>query len=187
MEQTAAPTPWFLALLVGTVCLLTGYRMVRFSSRLQSAMLGILLGLSFGQHLHNGWAVAGILTVAAIAGFLLGNAFYYVNIALVGAIMGVLFMFIGAAAIGGTIEWGSGMASAILGGMLAVRFERPAVILGTSVAGASLFLQATQPMGVNLVPWGAAVLFVVLSVAGCVVQARSTKACPARPPAPRDP
>jgi hypothetical protein len=187
MDESAAPTPWFLALALGAVCLLAGYRMVRFSSKLQSAMMAILLGLAFGQHLQSGWAVAAILVAAAIAGFLLGNAFYYVNIALVGAIMGVLFMFLGAAAIGGTIEWGSGIASAVLGMMLAVRFERPAVILGTSMAGASLLLDGGHSLGMAMPISVAAALFVVLSVLGCSVQARSKKRLPAKAPAPRDP
>jgi hypothetical protein len=187
MEEAAAPTPWFLSLVVGALCLLSGYRMVRWSSRLQSAMLAILLGLSFGQHLHNPWAVAGILAAAGIVGFLLGNAFYYVNIAFVGAILGVFTMALGAWAIGGHIEWASGIASAVLGVMLACRFERPAVILGTSVAGASMLIQAGQSLGVTLPLLVVAGIFLSLSVLGCVFQAKRMKPPSPRRPVPRDP
>jgi hypothetical protein len=187
MEVMSPQAPWFLSAMVGALCLLSGYRWIRFSSKLASAILAVLLGLAVGQQLQSGWAVAAILSAAAIAGFLLGNAYYYVNMALVGAIMGVLFMALGAASIGGTIEWPSGVASAVLGAMLAVRFERPIVIVGMSITGAILFLQSAQSLGIRTSPGVAALVVVALTLLGCAVQARTTKRPAAKPPAPRDP
>jgi hypothetical protein len=183
MEHPAAPAPWFLLVLVGSFCLLFGYRSVRFSSKLGSALLAIFLAMTAGQHLQNGWALAALLTAAAVAGWLLGNAYYYVNMALVGAFMGVIVMFLGALAMGGTIEWGSGLASAILGAMLTVRFERPLAVLGTSMAGASMLVQS----GHADPAWGAGVAFVVLTLLGCLFQTIRLKRLPPRRPVPRDP
>ena len=153
---------------------------MRVSARLESAMAALLLGLVVGQHLHNGWALAAVLTASAVAGWMLGNAFYYIAMAVTGACMGVLFMGLAALAIGGSIDWGSGIASAILGAMLTLRFERPLVILGTSMMGASMLVQTGQ----GDPTWGAGVAFVALTLLGCCFQARRTKA---KPPVPRDP
>ena len=187
MEVTSPQAPWILTVLVGSLCLLSGYRLIRFGSRVGSAIFAILLGLTVGQHLQNGWAVAAILTAAGIAGFLLGNAYYYVNIAFAGAITGVLCMALGAISIGGTIEWSSGIASAILGAMLAVRFERPIVIWGMSMTGAVLFLQSAQALGMTLPAGVAALVFVALTALGSLVQVRTMRRRAAKPPAPRDP
>lgn len=129
--------------------------------------------------------VAGILTAAAIAGFLLGNAYYYIHVAAVGAFMGVLMMAFGAAAIGGHIEWGSGFASAILGAMLACRFERPVVIFATSLVGGATFFGAAKTLGMQMPAWGAVLLMVGVTTLGCIVQAKTTKKLPAKRPAPR--
>ena len=183
MESTAPQIPWILSGIVAAICLLTGYRLVRFSSRVGSAIFAVFLGLTVGQHLHSGWAVAAVLTASAIAGFLLGNAYYYVNMALVGAIMGAGCMLIGA----GTLDWSTGLASALLGAMLTVRFERPIVILGTSMAGASILMQSMGLPQPQHLTWAQAALFVGLSALGGLVQARTTNRPPARLPARRDP
>jgi len=183
MEQPAAPAPWFLFVPFGLFLLLIGYRYVRFSSKLGSALIAIFLAMTAGQHLQNGWAAAALLAAAAIAGWLLGNAYYYVNITFVGAVMGVIGMFVAALAAGGTIEWSSALASAVLGAMLTVRFERPLVVLGTSMAGASMLVQS----GHADTAWGAGVAFVALTLLGCLFQASRLKRLPPRRPVPRDP
>jgi hypothetical protein len=183
MDEPAGPAPWLLLVLAGAVCLIQGYRMVRFSSKLGSALFAIALGLTAGQHLHNGWVVAAILAGAGIAGWRLGNAYYFVNMALVGALMGVIVMFLGARMIGGTIEWTSALASAVLGAMLSVRFERPLVILGSSISGAAMLVQAGHPDP----SWGAAGLIVCLTLLGCLYQARRTRPLPATRPVPGGP
>jgi len=183
MDQSAAPAPWFLVVLVGTFCLVFGYRYVRFSSRLGSALLAIFLALTAGQHLQNGWALAAILAAAAVAGWLLGNAYYYVNVAIFGAFMGVIGMFGVALAAGGTLEWSSALASAVLGAMLTVRFERPLVVLGTSLCGASMLVQT----GAGDPAWGAGVAFVALTLLGCLFQAGRMKRSETKRPVPRDP
>jgi Domain of unknown function (DUF4203) len=183
MEHAAAPAPFFLVVLVGAFCLLFGYRYVRFSSKLGSALLGVVLGLTAGPQLQNGWLVAALLAAAAVAGWLLGNAYYYVNMAIFGAFMGVMGMFLAALAAGGALEWSSGLASAILGAMLTIRFERPLVVLGTSMAGAAMLVQT----GHADPAWGAAVAFVALTLLGCLFQAGRMKRAEARRPVPGDP
>jgi hypothetical protein len=183
MEHPATPAPLFLVVLVGAFCLLFGYRTARFSSKLSSAVLGIFLAMTAGQHLQNGWLLAGLLGSAAIAGWLLGNAYYYVNMAIFGALMGVIGMFLTALAAGGTLEWSSALASAVLGAMLTIRFERPLVVLGTSMAGAAMLVQS----GHADPAWGAGVAFVALTLLGCLFQAGRMKRADARRPVPRDP
>ena len=122
---------------------------------------------------------------AAIAGFLLGNAYYYIHIAGVGALMGVLTMAFGAAAVGGYIEWGSGIASAILGAMLACRFERPVVIFATSLIGGATFFGAAKSLGVRMPTAGAVLLMVAITALGCVVQAKTTRKPTAKTAGPR--
>ncbi len=185
MAHNANAASCFLVAFIGATYLLSGYRMVRFTSKVGAAMFAVFLALLGTQYLQNGWAVAGILTAAAIAGFLLGNAYYYIHIAGVGAFMGVLTMAFGAAAAGGYIEWGSGIASAILGAMLACRFERPVVIFATSLIGAATFFGAAKSLGVQMPTAGAVLLMVAITALGCAVQAKTTRKPPAKTAAPR--
>ncbi len=185
MEQTPNAASCFLVALMGGTYLLGGYRMVRFSSRVGAIMAAVFFALLGTQYLQNGWAVAGLLTAAAVAGFFLGNAYYYVHMAGVGAFMGVLLMAFGAAAIGGHIEWSSGIASAILGAMLACRFERPVVIFATSLIGGATFFGAAKSLGMQMPTWGSVLMMAAITTVGCVVQAKTTKKLRAHRPAPR--
>ncbi len=83
---------------------------------------------------------------------------------------------------GGGVGWDSGVASALLGGMLAVRFQRPIVIFGTSLIGALCLMMAFLLPGPKEMAWSSGVLLAGLTLLGCLVQARTT-----RPPGPRDP
>jgi hypothetical protein len=185
MEHTTNSASCFLVALVGASYLLSGYRMVRFTSKVGAAMCAVFLALLGAQYLKNGWAVAGIVTAAAIAGFFLGNAYYYIHMAAVGAFMGVLMMAFVAAAAGGHIDWGSGIASGILGAMLVCRFERPVVIFATSLIGGATFFGAANTLGMQMPTVGPVLLMVAMTVLGCVVQAKTTKRSPANRPAPR--
>jgi len=186
MEHGTNTASCFLVALIGATYLLSGYRMVRFTSKVGAAMFAVFVALLGTQYLQNGWAVAGILTAAAIAGFLLGKAYYYIHMAAVGAFMGVLMMAFVAAAAGGHIEWGSGIASAILGAMLACRFERPVVIFATSLIGGATFFGAAKTLGMQMPTAGAVLLMVAMTALGCVVQAKTTRKPPTGRPGSRD-
>jgi hypothetical protein len=177
------------AALIGLLYVFAGYRMVRFTSKLESALLFTFLGLLACPHVDHWGLVAGLLCALAVVGYLLGNLYYYAYMALVGAVVGVVVMAIAACAMGGGIGWDSGVASALLGGMLAVRFQRPIVIFGTSLIGALCLMMAahlplmfTMP-GPKELAWSSMVILAGLTLLGCLVQARRT----AKPPAPRDP
>src|SRR5438105_414931 len=93
------------AALIGFLYVFAGYRMVRFTSKLESALFFSFLGLLACQQVDNGGLVAGLLCALAVVGFLLGNLYYYAYMALVGALAGVVVMAIAACAMGGGIGW----------------------------------------------------------------------------------
>ena len=175
-----------LAAILGGLYVFAGYRTVRFTSRISCATIFLGIGLWAGQHVENGWITAAIALAAAATGYLLGNAYYYVHVVGAGALGGVILMAVGAAAIGGHITWGSGLASAVLGSMLACRFQRPIVIVATSLIGAILVMMVAQLPLVFLMPgpkalaWTDVAIAAAVTTFGCVVQSRTTRRLPAQ-------
>ena len=175
-----------LATLLGALYVFAGYRTVRFTSRVSCATVFLGIGLWAGQHVENGWMTAGIALAAAVAGYLLGNAYYYVHVVGAGALGGAILMAVGAAAIGGHITWESGLASAVLGSMLACRFQRPIVIFATSLIGAILVMMVGHLPLVFLMPgpralvWTDVAVAAALTTVGCLVQSRTTRRLPAQ-------
>lgn len=167
-----------LAIPIGVLYLLAGYRAVRFTTKLETALLCLLLGLAACRPLDDWVATLSIAAAAAVLGFLLGDSFYYLSIALIGAVLGAAIMAITAWSIGGCIGWDSGIASALLGAMLTLRFQRPLVILGSSMIGAALLMTAVVPPGPEAPAWSSGALFVGLSLLGCLVQARTARTVP---------
>jgi hypothetical protein len=175
-----------LAAFLGALYVFAGYRTVRFTSRVSSALVFLCIGLWAAQHVENGWIGAGIAVAAAVSGYLLGNAYYYVHVVGAGALGGVILMAVGAAAIGGHLTWGSGLASAALGSLLACRFQRPIVIFATSLIGAILVMMVAQlPLafllpGPKALAWTDVAVAAVVTTVGCVVQSRTTRRLPAQ-------
>jgi hypothetical protein len=189
MEDSVTNPLWQLIFsgILGLTYVLAGYRTMRFTARMTSALLFMGLGALVGAHVQNTAGVLAILAGSAVVGFLLGNAFYYVNIALFGAGAGVVVAAVIGASCGSTLGWGSGIGGGVAGAVLAILFERPIGIFGTSVIGAALTMMAVQiPLVLIGVPgprqpaWSSVALFTGLTLLGCVVQARTTKNLPKR-------
>src|SRR6185295_14749 len=162
-----------LPALLGVGYVLVGYNLVRFTAKLESALLFMWLGLFACQHVDHWGLVVGMFCALAVAGYLLGNLYYYAYMAAVGALVGVVVMAIAAWSMGGSIGWDSGAASALLGGMLALRFQRPIVIFGTSMIGALCLMMALHlPLarlleGPRELAWSSCGLFAGLTLLGC--------------------
>jgi len=194
MEGSAAPHVWQLVFsgILGLTYVLAGYSTMRFTARMTSAILFLGLGALVAHHVQSPLAGAGILAVSAILGFVLGNAFYFVNVAALGAGAGVVLAAVASAALGGRLGWASGIAGGISGAGLAILFERPIGVLGTSIVGAALTLLAVkipllmigEPHSKRLA-LSALGLFLGLVAIGCAVQGHTTRNLPRRQPEPR--
>jgi hypothetical protein len=180
--------PALLSGLVGVTYVLWGYRTLRFMSRMACFLLFVELGiLLVPQVAHSASAVA-ILVGAGLLGFLLGNAFYFVTVGLYGAAAGVLVPAILNALLGGhPIGWAAGLVGGGVGALLAILFERPIGIAGTSVLGGVLLTMAVHAIlvangfhGPGRFTGAYGILALVLTALGCWAQARSTKDLPPR-------
>ena len=175
--------------LAGLMILAFGYRWARFATRVESALLAMGLASLAFQRVDNGLLLAGIAIAAAVVGWRLGNAYYYTIAAIIGGMAGLVAMGLAA---GAFPSWDAALASIVLGAMLTVKFERPVVILGSSAVGAVTVALAWIPhqAGHTLPPGALRMLTATtaaLTVAGCLVQARTSRPKPATPPARRDP
>lgn len=181
---------WYGAIwaLAGIGLILVGYRGMRLFARLASAVFLAAVGLLACAHFHLGpGASLGIAAGAGIVGFLAGNAFYFFNVGLNGAAAGYVLAGAAAQALAGqTPPWILilGMAA---GALLAVLFERPLGIFGTSLVGAALLaggLSAALAAGGIGAPGRPGALYGALllaaTVAGCIFQARTTRDLPPR-------
>ena len=194
MEGSAAPHVWQLVFsgLLGLTYILAGYSTMRFTARLTSAILFMGLGSLGAHYVHSPVAAGAILAVSAIVGFVLGNAFYFVNVGALGAGAGVVLAAVASAALGGRVGWATGVAGAVSGAGLAILFERPIGVLGTSIVGAALTLLAVkipllmigEPHSKRLA-LSALALFLGLVAVGCAVQGHTTRHLPRQNPEPR--
>lgn len=179
---------WSAAVFAGVGLLLTfaGYRSMRMAARVASAFVFAAAGLFVGLHFQKPWlsiaAAAGLGTL----GYLLGDAFYYLKVAANGGTAGAVLAVIGCVLLGrdpGPAAW---LGGALAGGLLAVLFERPIGILGTSVIGAAclgvaLGKVASLSGGLSLA------VFAALAAAGCWTQAVTTRRLPPPTPVRKDP
>lgn len=200
MDVEHAMPVWQAALagLFGLLYVFSGYRTLRFTARVTSALLFMAIGLLVSSNVSHPLATLGIVAGAGILGWLLGNAFYFVNVSLYGAAGGIVLAAVITVLAGGHgIGWAAGIGGAVAGAVLAVLFERPAGILGTSLVGGALTMKAAQGFLVSngthepgRYAAGYVALVLALGVLGCIVQAKSTKNMPppskdANAPAPR--
>ncbi len=187
MDGTHAMPLWQAVFtgLIGLLYVGAGYRTMRFTARLTSAMLLMALGTLVASRVEHSAAVVAIVVGAGVLGYLAGNAFYFVSVALYGAMGGVVAALLIALGLGGTLGWAGGIGGAIAGAVLAVLFERPIGILGTSLMGGGLAMISLQSALLaksvhypGRFQWGYVALAVGLAIVGCVVQARTTKDLP---------
>lgn len=178
--------------LLGVLYVFAGYRMMRLTAKVKSALLFAVLGAFAASRVPNAAAVAGIVVGAGVLGYLLGDALYFVMVGLCGAIAGVVAAFVIALLMHATPGWAGGIGGAAAGAVLAILFERPVGILGTSLMGAALATMSVQ--GVLAAPgavrdpqafhdrFGPAYLALLagLTLAGCLVQAKTAKNLPAK-------
>jgi len=164
---------------IGALLVLAGYRSMRLTARLSAAVLFAAVGLLAGVYLEK--PVVGIVAAAVLGGlgYALGDVFYFINMALNGAGAGAVLGAAACLALGreaGAIALAAG---AVTGGLLAMIFERPIGILGTSVLGAALCTVALGSVP-GLPPAVAALAFLGLIVLGCLTQAATTRKLPPR-------
>lgn len=181
----------FLAM--GLVFAFFGYRLMRSMIRIQSALIFAIVGLSVAT--EGGWAPLAILGATlglGVLGYFLGDLLYYVDVFLTGAFVGlaiaVVVMLLG----GGEIEISGALAGAglglVVGGVLAIIFERPMGILLFSLAGSvlvslgsSILITGHTVKDVDGILQGVFLAMIgIFAVAGCVVQKGNTKNLPAR-------
>ena len=189
MEVTHVMPVWQAVFtgLIGLLYVGAGYRTMRVTARITSALLLMTIGALVATRVEHPAATVAIIAGAGILGYLAGNAFYFVSVALYGAVAGVLGAFLIAFLLGGPLGWTGGIAGAVAGGTLAVLFERPLGILCTSLIGGTLTALSTQAIvtgGAGQGPvrfgWAYAAILGGLAVAGCVIQARTTKNLPTK-------
>lgn len=188
MDVERAMPVWqgLLAGLFGLLYVFSGYRTLRFTARMTSALLFGTIGMLAATNVAHPAAVVAIVAGAGILGFLLGNAFYFVSVSLYGAAGGVvLAAMINLLAGGRELGWAAGIGGAVAGAVLAVLFERPIGILGTSLVGGALTMKAVHSLlianGVHApgrYVAGYVSLVFVLGLVGCIVQAKTTKNLP---------
>ncbi len=192
MMDTELAMPLWQASFSGVFALLyilSGYRTVRFTARLMSALLFGVVAMMASTRVEHGAVVAAIVIGAGLLGFLVGNAFYFVTVALYGAVGGVVLAALISMGLGHPVGWAAGIGGAVAGALLGIIFERPAVILGTSLAGGALAAKSLESVlaSGNLADhhhrfgWAYALLTVALGVVGCVIQARTTRDLPPPP------
>lgn len=173
--------------LIGLVYIFAGYRTLRFTARVTSALLFMVVGALVASHMTHGLVAAAIIVGGGILGFLLGNAFYFFTMSLYGAAAGgILGWVIGALAVH-AVSWPAILGGAAVGAILAILFEHPIGIFATTVMGAGAVMKAVHSAlvvnGVHAADhyrWAYATLFLTLTIIGCVVQAHTTKNLPPR-------
>ena len=187
MDSTHAMPLWQAVFtgLIGLLYVGAGYRTMRFTARLTSAILLMAIGTLVASRVEHTAAVVAIVVGAGVLGYLAGNAFYFISVGLYGAMAGVVGALLIALGLGGTLGWAGGIGGAIAGAVLAVLFERPIGILGTSLMGGALAMMSLQSVlvvrgmhGPGRFVGGYLALAAGLAIVGCIVQARTTKDLP---------
>jgi hypothetical protein len=182
-----------LAVVLGLVNCFFGYRIFRILLGVYGFLLGAAVGFVLAGVLFEGqgWWVSA---VGALAGGLLGAALmaalYYVGVFVVGAVTGAMLAGAVGAALGVALPGIVTIVVAIVVGIAAIFFQRVVIVLATSLAGAWMAviggyaLMAGQPFELGDLtrlpaPWQRSLLplaiWLVLAIAGAVVQFRTTK------------
>jgi hypothetical protein len=171
---------------IGLALTFMGYRLMRVAVRVFAGLFLALAAYLVAAQTQEPWLIAGVSIAAGVVGFLIGDAFYWLFIALFGAAAG--------SALAAGVCQSSGvehphvgilLAAAAAGVVLAVLLQRPFYIFATAANGAMAaaaglhgVLVATGVHGPQAFGPGYLVLFLGLLVAGCFVQAKTTKNLP---------
>lgn len=171
-----------------------GYRIFRVMLGVYGFFLGAVAGFAFVSNVANGqvlWLLLGIL-VGGLLGAALMVVFYFVGVFVVGALAGAILVDTVGLSIGVDLPLVVTIVVALVAGVAALFFQRFAIIVATALSGAwaavggtfslisgqelrlrQVFAQpTTQRAGVAL--WIVLLLWLALTVAGAVVQFRTT-------------
>ena len=180
---------------LGLLFAFAGYRLLRLTARLQCALLFFAIGAAVAipysiEYFSTPWVGLGAGVVLGFVGYMLGDAYYFLNILVIGAAGGFA---LGAAATGsvtGEPDVFGGLIGLVVGGIMSFYLERHVGILGTASLGAFLFTMgalvfvAVNPsINENVPSWvGMAIVasFFSLGILGSVVQYKTTRNLPDR-------
>ena len=178
----------------GLLTCFAGYRLFRFVLGLYGFMAGAILASSaYGS--GNTWTLIMAILVGGIVGAVVMVVAYFVAVGLVGAALAAALLNFGWRLIGGEPPTLVVIVVCVTGAVIALRAVRYVVICGTAIAGSwTFFVGATALLGnpkalvaasapdiwvvypIELVPGNMAVVvgWIVLAIAGCVVQFKTT-------------
>jgi hypothetical protein len=171
-----------------------GYRIFRIMLGVYGFVLGAVAGLSLVSSVAPSetlWLLLGAL-IGGVLGATVMVVFYFIGVFLMGALAGALVADTIGQAFGVDLHWLVLIIAAVTVGVMALFFQRYAIILATALSGAwtavastfslisgqelrlrQVFAQAAaQRAGLAL--WIVLVTWLVLAVAGVVVQLRTT-------------
>ena len=191
MENVQGNELWFGAItaLMGLVFALAGYRMLRVMAKVACALLCFSLGATLGNHYFPDQSMAslGIGVGAGIVGFLIGSAYYFVSVFLFGAGAGIATFFVVVSATGWEQNLAGMLVGAGIGGVISLLLQRPFIIVASSLLGGLKFTQGVAVLtgfaakeNFGGFGWAFLGLAVVLAIAGCVVQFKTTRNMPER-------
>jgi hypothetical protein len=153
---------------LGFLYLLAGDRWARVLMKGECAVLFAALGTLACKD-SVGWIEIIIIAGAlGVIGWKLGNAYYFLHVVLLGAIVGVCTAW----GIYGRLEWGPSLVGGVVGIILTIRIQRPALIFLTSALGAFLLAASASAWTMTRESW---VLCAVLTVLGTIYQIQTTR------------
>ncbi len=179
-----------LTLVVGAIECFLGYRLFKVVIALTGFLIGGLISASLGYTMSN-QELCSLLY--GILGGLIGAALlyilYFAGIFLLGVILGIFVGVILYAAMGCDPQPAVLVILAVLGGVLALIFQKFMIIVSTAfggsflvVMGISIFARIINPADINLsfrsagnLTYVILLCWVVLGIAGVIVQYRSSR------------
>jgi hypothetical protein len=121
----------------GALSCFFGYRIFRLILGILGFFLGALVAGGIAFHLTNGSQI--IVLIAALAGGILGAGIfamlYFVGIFVLGAILGGLLGTLISTALGGSFQFFMQLTLAIVGGIIALIFQKFMIIIATAFSG----------------------------------------------------
>lgn len=182
--------------LLGLVIAFLGYRILHGTVRVYGTLAGMILAalaappvaLHFGLP-DNLWLVIPFLLVGGVAGYFLSRPLYFLMVFATGAAIAPTLWAQATLVIPNPpawAHWAVPILSGLVLGFIAIRFERPLIILGTALTGAFLATAGSLELAGflgpedSLQPWHSAVLL-ALTAFGVFVQFRQkTSTLPAQ-------
>jgi hypothetical protein len=200
----ATPTAVIFAV-GGLLTCFAGYRLFRFVLGLYGFLAGAVVASSMAEP-GNTWSLIMVVLVGGVVGAVVMVFAYFVAVGLVGAALAAMLLNFVWRFVGGEPPTLVLVIVCVIGAVLALQAVRYVVILGTAIAGSWTFLVgalaimgnpkaliAASAPNVNVVypmdllppNWGSMLAWIVLAVAGIVVQLKTTSATGKKKPPPR--